>query len=176
MLTQYHYSDKEAKALLKSMVILCDSRENENSHITAYLDSKGIAHKEHKLDFCDYSVMLPANAELGIPRDLYFDKEIGIERKASLEELSGNLAQFRERFENEFLRAGDCRKILLIEKGSWEDILAGNYKTDFGSSSYFASLLSFQQRYNLQIAFVSKANSAAFLYGALYYFIRQKVS
>ena len=176
MLNLHHYTEKEQKQLLKSLVILRDSREQENSHLTSYFDRKGIVHEEFKLDFGDYSVKLPASPDLGISRDLYFNGEIVIERKAHLEEISSNLAGGRERFKDEFIRAGSCRKILLIERGSWDDILAGNYKTDLSPASFYASLLSFQQRYSLQIAFVSKANSGAFIHGALYYYIRQLVS
>lgn len=176
MVNHYHYTEKESKDLLKSMVIIIDTREQENGHITDYFNKKGIAFKSFKLNSGDYSAMIPANSELGIVRDLYFDKQIILERKNSLEELSGNLAQYRERFINEFLRSGDCRKFLMIEKGNWSDIITGNYKTQFPANSYFGSLLSFQQRYNLNISFVSKEHAGKYIYGCFYYFLRELIS
>jgi len=172
----YHYTEPESKSLLKSMVILIDTREQENGHITDYFNKKGIAFKSCKLDSGDYSLTLPANPDYGIVRDLYFDKQVILERKNSLEELSQNLAQSRERFINEFLRSGDCRKFLMIEKGNWSDIITGNYKTEFAANSYFASLLSFQQRYNLNISFVPKEHAGKYIYGVFYYFLRELIT
>jgi len=40
------------------------------------------------LSFGDYLVMLPANPGAGIIRDLYFEGDIMIERKANLDELA----------------------------------------------------------------------------------------
>lgn len=86
------------------MVILIDTREKENSHITNYFDKKGIKYKKQALEFGDYSFMLPQVDGL-TGNELYFHKEIIIERKNSLEELSGNLGKNRDRFEKEFLKA-----------------------------------------------------------------------
>ena len=49
MLEMFKYTDKEIKILLKSMVILVDSREQENSHITKWFDSKKIPYRVEKL-------------------------------------------------------------------------------------------------------------------------------
>lgn len=175
MINNYHYTDSEQKRLLKSMVILVDTRENVNDHITGYLSSKGIAFKPHKLGSGDYSVMLPAAPDLGIVRDTYFDRQIIIERKASLEELSNNLAQCRDRFEAEFYRAPECRKYLLIESGSYADIFDKRYKTDLNSAAFAASLMTFQARFGLNVSFVSREHSGKFIYGLLYYFVREQV-
>lgn len=61
---------------------------------------------------------------------VYFHRDIVIERKASLEELSGNLAQEREAFEKEFLRArNDRAKVYLMveDKGGYSSIIEINY-------------------------------------------------
>jgi ERCC4-type nuclease len=175
IMEHYHFSEKEAKTLLKSMTVLIDTREQQNAWITDYFTAKGMSFRSFKLNSGDYSVMLPANPELGILRDYYFDRQIFIERKASLEELSQNLAQSRERFVNEFLRSGDCRKFLMVERGNWSDIISGNYQTGFAPNSYFASLLAFQQRYGLNISFVERKHAGQFIYGTLYYFLREKI-
>lgn len=175
MLFNYRYTDSEQKQLLKSLVILVDTREQNSSHITGYFNSKGISFMSCKLDSFDYSVMIPANPELGIVRDLYFDKQIGIERKANLEELSGNFTQCRERFEREFERVPQVRKYLLIEGGSYSDIFASNYSTKLNSTAFAASLMTFQCRFGLNVSFVPKEHSGKFIYGIMHYFVREQL-
>jgi hypothetical protein len=175
MLNHYHYTEKEAKEILKSLVILCDSRENQNHHILDWFDKKSIAHIETKLDFGDYSFMLPAGSVDDSRRNIYFDRQIIIERKASLEELSNNLSHDRQRFEDEMLRAGNCRKILMIESGSLDDIINGNYKTELSPISYFGSLLTFSQRYGLETVFIKPEHAGQFIYGTMYYYLREMI-
>jgi hypothetical protein len=173
MINNYHYTDKETKEILKSLVILCDSRENKNYHILEWFDKKSIAHIEHTLNFGDYSFMLPAGLVDDSRRNIYFDHQIIIERKASLEELSNNLSHDRQRFEDEFLRSGNCRKILMIESGSFDDILLNRYKTGLNPASYFGSLLTFSQRYGLETVFISPENAGRFIYSTMYYYLRE---
>jgi ERCC4-type nuclease len=175
MLNNYRYTDAEQKQLLKSMIILVDTRENVNDHITGYFSSKGVAFKSCKLDSGDYSAMLPAAPDLGIVRDTYFDRQIIIERKADLNELSGNLAQYRDRFEAEFYRVPGCRKHLLIEDGSYQDVFTGNYNTGLNSAAFAASLMTFQARFGLNVSFVSREHSGKFIFGLLHYFVREQL-
>ena len=92
----YRYTKTELNKLLNSMIILIDTREKNCGHIIEYLDNKEIEYKSKALDYGDYSFILPADPGLEIARDLYFNDQICLERKASLEELSGNLAQKRQ--------------------------------------------------------------------------------
>src|SRR4051794_40609892 len=98
MTLKYKYTETEKKVLLSSIVILIDSREQENKHIIEYLMSKQIPFKEKKLDYGDYSAYLPKNEDLGIIRDLYVPA--AIERKNSVDELVSTIKE-RTRFENE---------------------------------------------------------------------------
>lgn len=173
MKSTYQYSQKEQQQILKSITILCDTREKKDSHITDWFTSKGIPFQKYKLNFGDYSFMVPANPAMGTVRDMYFTKEIVIERKAHLEELSQNLAQKRDQFENEFLRARDCRKILMIEKGSLSDILDAAYATQLTPQSYFASLLTFQSRYGIETIFMPTKYSAQLIYATFYYHMKE---
>ena len=100
---QYKFSVEEIKKLTKQMIVLIDTREKRNEHILSYFDKQGITYRKEKLDFGDYTFLLPS-AATG-QGDIYFHDSIVIERKASLEELSGNLAQKRQQFEAEFLKA-----------------------------------------------------------------------
>jgi ERCC4-type nuclease len=174
MTNNYHYTGSEQKQLLKNLVILVDKREQDR-HVAEYLQTKGIAYKDYSLSSGDYSVMLPAAPDLGIVRDLYFDRQIIIERKANLEELSGNFTQCRERFEREFERVPQCRKYLLIEGGSYSDIFTNNYSTKLNSTAFAASIMVFQARYNLNVSFVSKEHSGKFIYGIMHYFVREQL-
>jgi ERCC4-type nuclease len=170
---RYQYTDAEKQQILKSMTILCDTREKKDEHITKWFAEKNICTRKQKLDFGDYSFMVPANTLMGTVKDTYFDKSIIVERKAHLEELSGNLAQNRDRFENEWLRARDCRKILLVEKGSLADIWDGKYNTQFKSASYIGSLLSFQERFGIEAIFMPPNHSAQLIYGIFYYHLKE---
>ena len=97
--------------------------------------------------------MIPANHDLDIPRDLYFDNEVIIERKGSLEEISGNLTNGRDRFEKE-LALSPKDKVLLLEGGGFSDIVSGNYNTKYSNKSFLASLFTFWFRYNMPVFFM----------------------
>ena len=114
MINFYRYTYKELKTLLDSLTMVVDTREQKNELILKYFDDKKIPYIVKKLDFGDYSCFIPKYPELGISRDLYFD--CVIEKKNSLEEISGNLTTDRTRLENEFIRGKDSRFILMIEK------------------------------------------------------------
>ena len=172
MLEMFKYTDNEVKALLKSMIIIVDSRENKAEHITSWFDEKKIPYRVEKLETADYSFYLPQNIELGIPRDLYFTDKIVIERKNSIEELSGCLTATRMQFENEFIRSKG-KLHLLIENASYEEIINHKYKTEYNPVSFLASLHSFSDRYNFSINFMKDNKySAQFIYYTFYYHLR----
>lgn len=171
----YRYTDGELKTLLDSLVVLIDSREQENRHITSSLEGLGIPYQTRKLDYGDYSCYLPANPALGIMRDTYFTNQFAIERKASLEELSGNLTQERQRFENELMRAhsAGCHLTLMVEQGSWEAIASGNYRTQFNPKAFLAALLTYRLRYNLHVCFVTPDMAGDLIARQCYYAVRE---
>ena len=127
-----------------------------------------------KLEYGDYSFMIPADEELSIPRDLYFDKQIIVERKASLEELSGNLTQTSERSRiKKELALAPPKKVLLIEGASYGDMVTGNYNTKYDSKSYWASVHSLSHEFNLPVVFMpDKKYSGVFIMGYFYYYLR----
>jgi len=173
MLEMFKYTDKEIKELLKSMIIICDSREQENSWVTDYFNSKKIPYITEKLDFGDYSAYIPKNIELGIVRNIYFDNKIVIERKNSLKELSGTIS-VRDRFESELLRAKDKKFILMVEESQgYEKIINHKYDTDYNEKAFLATLFTFQHRYGMDINFIDKKYSGLFIYQQLYYFVRE---
>lgn len=168
---QYKYSVEDIKRLLKQVVILVDSREKKNVHILEYFEKNGIAYRETKMDYGDYSFMVPS-----ADGDIYFHRDCVIERKASLEELSGNLAQERERFEKEFLKArNDGAKIYLMVEapGGYSDIIAHRYKTEFAPAAYMASLKTWEHRFGCNVQFISPVYSGYYIYSTFVYFARE---
>ena len=153
-LESYHFSEIEGKTILKNLVYLIDTREQENDHIIGCLEQKKLKYKSKKLDSGDYSVMIPAMPEMGIPRDIYMDGYVTVERKNSLEELSGNLAQNRQRFENELFRTS-AKVHLVVEDGSWDKILKHQYNTEMTEKAYYRSLLCLQAEYGVRIHFIA---------------------
>lgn len=112
---------------------------------------------------------------MNIDRELRFDKEIAIERKASLDELAGNLTQHRTRFEEE-MATYDGKKYLLIENASYQDIVNSNYRSEYNAKSFLATLHAFNHRYNLEIVFMPDASkSGLWIYSTFAYWLRERL-
>ncbi len=170
-----YYTEKEQKELLKSIVVLIDTREQENAHILQFLERKKVRTKSKKLDFGDYSFFIPANPELGINRDIWFDKEIVVERKGSLTELATNIGEKREQFENELIRKKDAIMYLMIENGSWENINLHMYRSEYKPVSFLGTLYAFMARYGISIDYPSKELAGQFIYSTFHYYMREKI-
>lgn len=158
--------------LLKSAVVLIDTREQENKHIIDYFEKKKIAYKNVKLDFGDYTLMLPKNEEYGIMQDLQLD--FAVERKHKLDELSNNFAQDRNRIEEELWR-GNGRIAFIIEDGSIDQLLAHDYRSEYNEKAFLGTMISFAHRYNVSFNFVSKEKTAQVIYAMLYYKLREEL-
>ncbi len=170
---QYKFSVEEIKKLTKSMVILVDSREKKNTHILDYFRKQKISFQTEKLEYGDYSFMIPAAAA---GEDIFFHRDCVVERKASLEELSGNLTGERERFEKEFLKAGNdgCKVYLMIEApGGYSDIIGHKYRTEFTPAAYMASLKTWESRFGCNVQFIDSQYSGYFIYSTFSYFCRE---
>lgn len=173
MIEKYKYTDSEIEELLKSQVILVDTREQVNDHILSYFDKHNILYKKKALDRCDYSFYIPTNDKLNIPRDLYFDKEVAIERKASLDEIANNWTKERDRFEKEMALAPKT-KMLVIENCSYEDIIYGNYRSKYNKKSFLGTLHSFAFRYDMPFIFIpDKACTPIFIKKYFEYYMRE---
>lgn len=168
------YKAKEIEKIIKSMVILVDTREKVWSHIKLYFKSKKINLEIYGLNFGDYSFMIPKNEDLGILEDIYFDKEIVIERKANAEEISGNLTNDRERFKREFDR-GSSKIRLLIEDSSYSNICDGKYNTEIDPGSFVGSLHSIQEEFNAPFFFTDKEHSGQYIYNTFKYYLRNQL-
>lgn len=159
--------------MLNSITILIDSREKKNQHILSYFDKHKIPYCKMALTCGDYSFKIPKNNSLGFARDKFFHEEIFIERKSSADELAGNFTTSRSRFEEEFAISQAGTKYLMIENCTYQDIISGNYKSDYSNKSYLGSLHTFNHRYNLQVFFMpNKEHSPIFIYGVFKYYLR----
>ena len=159
--------------MLKSIVILVDTREKEgkNDHILKYFDGMKIEWKRRKLDAGDYSFYLKKNEELGIPHDIWFDKEIMVERKANLEEFAANISRERDRIKKE-LTIAPPNKVILIENASYSDMVNGNYQSNYSPKSYFATVHSFWHEFNVPFVFMDdKRFSGLFIIGYFQYYL-----
>ena len=172
MVQLYKYSKSELDKILKTPVILIDTREQENIHITDYFDKKKIKYKEMKLDHGDYTFYIPKNEELGISRDLYFNDIVTVERKGSLEELSGNFCNGRARIEEEFTRKKG-KMYLMVEGATYEDIVKHNYNTEYNPVSFIATLDTYEARYGIHTSFTSKTAAGNFIYHKFKYHLRE---
>lgn len=173
MLAKFIYNDTEIEELLKSLIILVDSREKENAHIINYFEKRGINYKIQKLDAGDYAAIIPKNLDLGIPKDLMLP--VMIERKNSLDELIGSFKE-RVRFESEFIRAtkNNFKILLLVEDGQgYQNILSGKYTSQYEPKALLGSLKAFESRYNFVTTFIDGIYSGNWIYYTLLYNARE---
>lgn len=173
MVANIKYSDTQISKILKEAIIIIDKREQNCDGIISYFEKKGIKYVRQSLDFCDYSIMLKKNEELGIPYDMSFEKQVAVELKHSsgegLNELAGNFTEGRNAFENEFIKSipCNCRVFLVCSNGSWDDVEKHNYRTNFGEKAFYNSLLSFEWEYNIHTHFISEERLGEHIYRIL---------
>ena len=170
----YKFNDKQLKTLLKNIVIIVDTREQRWEHIQSFFDNHKVKYKVEKLDQGDYSLYIESNEEtkpLGVLRDWYFSNDIAIEKKNSVDELLSSIKD-RDRFENEFARLKMYNtKIFMFveEENGYKNIIAGNYRSQYKPISAIRSLETFIARYDINVQFISKEDTAYRIFKTLYY-------
>lgn len=173
------FTDTEINKLLKeNFKILYDTREQVNDHILTYFDSKKVPYKRQKIDEGDYTAIITARPEMGIPRDLYF--KVGVERKNSVDELASNLAESTDsrddiRLERELIRAKmKGIKIFLVveDPNGLENIRQGNYRSQYTSKAFIGKISSLQDKYIHNTIFTSNLNSGYHIHRLLHYAVR----
>lgn len=135
----------------------------------------GLKYKRRKLNFGDYSFMVPANPDLGIMRNMDFSREIIVERKNGLGELISNFENDKARLKKE-LALAPKNKVLLIENATYSDVIHGNYPSKFSAKSLWASIHSLWAEFNLPVFFVQQPeDSAYFIRGYFQYWLRDYI-
>lgn len=165
----YKFTDKEIDTLLKSLVIVIDSRENQNEHIREYLNKKGIPYEIRKLDHGDYGCKLAENKELGIMRDIFLNSFV--ERKNGVNEITGNLQKDTQHaFINELIRAQESKFVIFVEEPDFDEKVAkGLYRSKYEPKALKGRLESLKAKYNFEICPMSKEMIAHNIYHRFYY-------
>jgi ERCC4 domain len=156
-------TDKQISDIIKDMIVLVDTREQKNDHILSFMDSEKIQYRIEKLETADYTFVLPNYTELGL------DQKFLVEKKNSLDEISGNFGKDRERFKREFERVCDQKIHMVIENATWKKVKHHNYRSLITPKSFTASLLTWCIRYKCPVWFVGKDESAELIINLLHY-------
>lgn len=164
--------DKKLKEILKTMIIIIDSREHLPSHITETFDRYNIKWESKKVNSGDYMAYIPINEELGITEEV--QSTTVIERKMSIEEICSNLIRNRDRFKREFNRK-ETDIIIMIEGNTYEDIVNNNYHNKVQPESFLASLHSISDEFKTPFIFISKKTAPLFIYNTLKYNLRNQL-
>jgi len=161
---------KDIRAVLESMTVLVDSREQDTERARWRYASIGLPVERCTLDYGDYSY----NATLPDGRRIWdtggrIKPTVAIERKMSLDELAECFGNGRDRFEREFSRAMDtgAQMWLLIEGASWENIYDHRYKSRMIPQSLAGSIFAFSRRYGLRLVFCSERTTGRIIRGIL---------
>ncbi|MDY5910610.1 MAG: ERCC4 domain-containing protein [Inconstantimicrobium porci] len=176
---RYKFKDKEIANIRKNLVVLIDTREQRNEHIKEFFEKKNINFKIHKLDYGDYSIMIPKNAIEGLTRDVYFDRDIVIERKASIDELVGNLKDDATRIRTELAHINkyNIKCYLFVEDYLFDKhIREGNDRSQYTPKTLYKRLKKqIEARYSTLIRPVHKDYIASEIYNTLEAFVYEKL-
>lgn len=151
---------------MESMVLLVDTREQDTMRLRARLEQAGIPYERCKLDFGDYSAkFISPDGKVYSLAD-----RVVIERKMSLDELAQCFTHSRDRFAREFERAkaSGAKVYLLVEGGSYESIMDGQYRSKMNPVAFLASIIAWQVRYNCVVVFCKPKTSGKLIKEILY--------
>ncbi|MEX0050298.1 ERCC4 domain-containing protein [Clostridium butyricum] len=202
---RYKFTEKEVTEILKNIIVLVDTREQANYHVTSWLSKNKIKFKTQKLDYGDYSCMLPFGTFKGQQRDIYFDRDIVIERKFCIDELAMNLKDkktnineikreiielFGEKYLEKILKTDYNRLkyefanmnkhkidfyIFLEDKDFDSNIRSGNYRAQYGPKTLYARLKALEREFKTVIRPVDNEFMGSEIYNTLKYGIRNKL-
>lgn len=199
---RYRFTDKELKEILDNLVIIIDTREQANTHIVSWLESKKKKYKSQKLDYGDYSCYLPAGSFSGQTRDIYFTNDIVIERKFCIDELAMNLKdnktnineikketldllgkQYLEKvlktdynrlkFELTNMNKYDVQFFIFVEDKNFdENIRSGNYRAQYEAATLYSRLKALECEFNTVIRPTDKIAMGSEIYNTIKYSVR----
>jgi ERCC4-type nuclease len=168
----------EQDAMLQSMQILVDTREQNTERAQRRYATFGVPYSRATLSYGDYcyNAQLPSGEWLFEEGEL-ISAPIVIERKMSLDELAMCFTKDRDRFEREFQRAkaNNARIFLLIENATWENLLNGRYRSKFNQNAFLASLAAWIIRYDLQLIFCKEETSGRLIKESLYRDLKERI-
>ena len=167
----------EREAILESMFILCDTREQPSDRQKQRCDSFGVPYRRQTLNYGDYTYNFCLNGSDFFPEGITIGGDVVIERKMNLEELSMCFTSERDRFRREFerIKEANAKPYLLIEDGSWERIINHRYKTQFAPKAFLASLTAWMVRYDCSVVFCQKEISGRLIKEILYRELKERL-
>lgn len=131
---RYKFTDKEMKKILDSMVVIVDTREQNNQHIIDFFNRKNIPYKVVKNDYGDYTAMIPKGTINQFTADIYFDRDIAIERKNGIDEIAGNLKDDAYRLKKELAHMNmyNIKYFFFVEDPNYHvNLREGNYRSQY---------------------------------------------
>lgn len=160
----------ETDSILKSFSIIVDTREQNTPRAEKRYKDLGVKYTKAVLDYGDYTynIELPSGKLHDTSRRVR--GKCVIERKQNLDELAMCFTRSRDRFRKEFLRAkeADAKVFLLIENGSLDLLLKGQYRSRFHPAAFLASLMAWSIRYNMTPIFCEMEHSGRIIKEILY--------
>lgn len=199
---KYKFKEKELKEILNKIVILVDTREQANEHITTWFDKKKKKYEFQALDYGDYSCYLPAGSFEGQTRDIYFTDDIVIERKFCIDELAMNLKDNKtnineitqeiidllgeeylkkvlktdyNRLKYEFANMNRYRVkffIFIEDKNFDENIRNQNYRAQYSPVNLYARLKALESEFDTIIRPTDKTAMGSEIYNTIKYSVR----
>ena len=164
----------DQKAVLASMSILVDTREQDTARARRRYRNFKIPYRRKALPYGDYtwSAVLPDGTDLEPEHP-----PAVIERKMSLDELAGCFTRGRSRFQREFQRAADnnARIYLLVEDGSWGELFGHQYRSRLHENAFLASITAFMVRYNANFIFCREGESGRLIKEILYRDLKERL-
>lgn len=165
---RYKFTDKEMDKIKNNIVILVDTKEQNNKHITDFFDKKNIPYRRMNLNYGDYSCMIPAGTIGAFTTDIYFDRDFVIERKNSIDELAGNLKDDAARLKKELahLNMYEIKYLIFMEDLNFEtNLRTGNYRSEYDPFTLMNRLYKMvEAEYNTVIVPVDKSVMGSKIY------------
>lgn len=173
----------DEKAVLASMELLIDTREQDTDRARRRYRTFGVPFRRATLSFGDYTynATLPDGSQIH-DLDQTVTPLAAIERKMSLDELASCFVnrkneRTRDRFRREFERANDAgsRIFLVVENANWENLCNGKYRSKFSPAAFVGSLTAWMVRYNLNLIFCKEETSGRLIREILYRDLKERI-
>lgn len=160
------YHPSEIDRILKTLVILVDTREQPTERARKRYAQFGCEHERRTLKFGDYSARLTGLEG----EEISLENVASVERKMDLGELCGCFCHSRERFRREFERAqtAGAHVYLLIENDDLDDAYKGAYRSKMTPRALTASIFSWCIEFGIIPLFISDWYSGRLIRDILY--------
>lgn len=154
----------EISDVLKTLVILVDTREQDTELFRKRISKFRFPVERIALDSGDYG------AKVQLPTGEWHEIAAVVERKMNIDELCMCFGRERDRFARELQRAQDAQKrvYLLVEGASWENILAGKYRSLMHKNALLSTLLIWEARYDYKIIMCDNLTTGKMINDILY--------